>query len=193
MNYSKEWLHRAKTLPQLTMEEQKLFLKAGERVIYVQRRNAIMADLRGELKKAKAWKARFDKSGFDTGVAPAELLTELVEEAKGIRINLTEHTDNIVQVNKTYCLCRQPYHGQMVGCDTCEEWYHFQCVGLSFSQAEKCAKYVCVRCALKNSFNHSANLVAQLTNKWMNCAEHFRRREETFQKVIPPIIFLLLP
>lgn len=87
-------------------------------------------------------------------------------------------------MNKTYCLCRQPYHGTMVGCDTCEEWYHFVCVGLSSSQAEKCSKYVCVRCSLKNSFGQSANMVAQLTNKWMNCAEHFRRREETYQKVI---------
>ena len=213
MLYSKEWLQRAENLQLMTMDEQKLFLKvqislfvgllmctfaftvfsfpsiiyklcqAGEKVIYVQKRNAIAADLRAELKKAKAWKIRFDKSGFDTGEAPAEVLTELVEEAKGIRMNLTEYTDNIVQVNKTYCLCRLAYHGTMVGCDTCEEWYHFQCVGLSASQAEKCAKYVCVRCQLKNSFNHSANLVAQLTNKWMNCAEHFRRRDEAFQKV----------
>ena len=113
----------------------------------------------------------------------AELLSELVDESKTILVNLSEYTDSIVQVNKTYCLCRQAYHGEMIGCDTCEEWYHFQCVGLSSNAAEKCAKYMCIRCALKNSYGQSANMVAQLTNKWMNCTEHFRRRDEAFQKV----------
>jgi hypothetical protein len=106
-------------------------------------------------------------------------------EASDIHVDLSEFTDTIVQVNKTYCLCRQAYHGQMVGCDTCEEWYHFQCVGLSSTQAEKCAKYVCIRCSLKVSMGACATSAAQITNKWMNCAEHFRRRDESLQKVSP--------
>jgi hypothetical protein len=157
--------------------------QAGERVIYVPERNQELQELRVELKKARQWKARLERSGFDAGTAPAELLTALAEEARAIRVNLSEFTDSIVQVNKTYCLCRQAYHGEMVGCDTCEEWYHFQCVGLSHTQAEKCAKYVCIRCALKNSIAQAAGTVAQLTNKWMNCVEHFKRRDEAFHKV----------
>lgn len=155
-------------------------------------RNTELQELRGELKRARQWKARLEKSGFDAGTAAAEVLSELVDEARTIRVNLSEFTDSIVQVNKMYCLCRQAYHGEMVGCDTCEDWYHFQCVGLSVSQAEKCAKYVCIRCSLKNSFLQAANTVAQLTNKWMNCVEHFRRRDETFQKVSILYFFMLL-
>lgn len=27
------------------------------------------------------------------------------------------------------CLCRGPESGNMVGCETCDEWFHFDCVG----------------------------------------------------------------
>ena len=64
----------------------------------MQQRNVELQDLRGELKKAKHWKSKLDRSGIETSSAPAELLTELMEETKGIRVNLTEFTDSIVQV-----------------------------------------------------------------------------------------------
>ncbi len=31
---------------------------------------------------------------------------------------------------KLYCLCRQGEGPEMVCCDQCEEWFHFECVGL---------------------------------------------------------------
>jgi COMPASS component SPP1 len=32
---------------------------------------------------------------------------------------------------KLYCLCRSPENGEnMIGCDKCDEWFHFNCVGI---------------------------------------------------------------
>jgi PHD-finger len=29
-----------------------------------------------------------------------------------------------------YCLCRTTDETDMIGCDKCDEWYHFNCVGI---------------------------------------------------------------
>lgn len=42
-------------------------------------------------------------------------------------------TDSI-QVNegpaRLYCLCKTTDENNMIGCDKCDEWYHFACVGI---------------------------------------------------------------
>ncbi|RYY68690.1 hypothetical protein EON63_24540 [archaeon] len=40
-----------------------------------------------------------------------------------------------------YCICRQLYHGQMVGCDTCDDWFHFYCINLSPTQVTNVITY----------------------------------------------------
>jgi hypothetical protein len=39
-----------------------------------------------------------------------------------------------VQVNegptRLYCLCKTTDENNMIGCDKCDEWYHFACVGI---------------------------------------------------------------
>ena len=72
----------------------------------------------------------------------------------------------------------------MIGCDTCEDWYHLHCVGISVNQAEKCDKYLCPRCLLRNSFQHSACVAAQVTHKWENMGDqHFKARQNALLKV----------
>jgi hypothetical protein len=48
-----------------------------------------------------------------------------------------------------YCVCQLPYDGrQMIGCDTCDEWFHLVCIGMSDTRATAMAnqKYHCWRC-----------------------------------------------
>lgn len=47
-----------------------------------------------------------------------------------------------------FCICRTPYnqYSFYIGCDSCQEWYHGTCVGISEMEAEKIEVYICDRC-----------------------------------------------
>ncbi|VDN42496.1 unnamed protein product [Gongylonema pulchrum] len=54
--------------------------------------------------------------------------------------------------NQLYCVCRTPYDCNRfyVGCDSCDGWFHPECVGTTqeyaLKEAEKVAEYVCPQC-----------------------------------------------
>ena len=52
---------------------------------------------------------------------------------------------------KTYCICKKGSDGEMIQCDMCDEWYHINCIDMSFNEFEKFRKdsnkqYVCPPC-----------------------------------------------
>lgn len=59
---------------------------------------------------------------------------------------------------KLYCICKKPYEeGRvMVGCDSCDDWLHIECVGLTPEQADAIETYVCKRCKNKRKSSGSA-------------------------------------
>jgi K+/H+ antiporter YhaU regulatory subunit KhtT len=144
-----------------------------------------MTVLKTELRKARQWKSAFDEvsQSEDQMQNKTQEINELITESKTLCVDVTEFIDSVLQATRMYCLCRQVYFGHMIGCDTCDEWYHFQCVGLTQAQAEKADKYVCIRCMLKSSIQSTAAYCAKITNKWMDCTEHFRAAEMNIQKV----------
>ncbi|KAK2942960.1 hypothetical protein BLNAU_22119 [Blattamonas nauphoetae] len=52
-----------------------------------------------------------------------------------------------------YCICRTPYEpGQfMIQCDSCKEWYHGKCVGITPEKADSLKAYFCDKCNAKTS------------------------------------------
>eukprot|EP00051_Salpingoeca_urceolata_P017490 m.238458 g.238458 ORF g.238458 m.238458 type:complete len:478 (-) comp18968_c0_seq2:287-1720(-) len=48
-----------------------------------------------------------------------------------------------------YCLCRTNREGQMIQCDSCCEWFHLDCVGVSQEEAKARQTYSCPNCARK--------------------------------------------
>jgi PHD-finger len=168
-----------------TMSQQALgeFIRSGE-LLQVDRPSEL-AELKAELKKAKTWLARFSRTAPGSGASAAtpnkeadEELEALTAEARhSLKVDVREELEAISQATRRYCLCRQLYHGSMVGCDECDEWYHFQCVGLTQFQVERADKYVCIRCCLKNSFSQAANLAAQISNRWSAPDEAAKARE----------------
>lgn len=48
---------------------------------------------------------------------------------------------------RVYCICRSSFDdGFMIGCDSCDEWFHGKCIGLRPSQARKLKSFVCQSC-----------------------------------------------
>ena len=62
-----------------------------------------------------------------------------------------------------HCCCQQIFddNSPMVHCDTCHEWYHYDCVSISHEQVKRTKKYTCPICTtLKGHYkdlNSAAN------------------------------------
>lgn len=51
---------------------------------------------------------------------------------------------------EVFCTCREPDTGElMVGCDGCDDWFHFKCVRLDVRYSKLIAKYYCPYCDLE--------------------------------------------
>merc|ERR1711971_836223 len=58
--------------------------------------------------------------------------------------------------NKLWCICRKPHNNRfMIACDTCQEWFHGSCVGISPKKGKKMEdnghEWTCPKCREKNS------------------------------------------
>ena len=164
----------------LEVDELRDFCRAGEKLL-VYRPEA--TEMREELRRAKSWIRKLQATGIEKGTALTQDLQILLPESETICADFSAHVDAIYSAVKTYCLCRQAYFGHMVGCDTCDDWYHLPCVGLNKAQADKIDKYNCIRCNIKTSFDACANFVGSTANKWANIFELRRDREQKKLKV----------
>ncbi|KAL0580409.1 COMPASS (complex proteins associated with Set1p) component [Marasmius crinis-equi] len=54
--------------------------------------------------------------------------------------------------NKLYCVCKTRYDEDksMIACDSCDEWYHTQCVDMPDHQVDLVDQFVCPLCIAKN-------------------------------------------
>ena len=51
-----------------------------------------------------------------------------------------------------YCTCRKPETEEMIGCDTCDNWYHASCVNLDFAKVLPIIDsfpFICPECVKK--------------------------------------------
>ncbi|KAK6910949.1 hypothetical protein I203_104984 [Kwoniella mangroviensis CBS 8507] len=51
-----------------------------------------------------------------------------------------------VAEGQVYCICKTDNDGPMIECGECNDWYHFNCMGLTDDEAEKIHVYVCPEC-----------------------------------------------
>ena len=63
-------------------------------------------------------------------------------------LNKQQPDDTVGTHEPVYCICRKPDRGDlMVQCDTCTEWFHGSCVGVTTTEAMKMKTYKCPPCS----------------------------------------------
>jgi len=76
--------------------------------------------VRAALKATKAWLTKVKKCGAKDGQAEVatSVVNELINEHKTFLVTSEDSLSGLQQVMCGYCVCRQPYEGFMIGCDT---------------------------------------------------------------------------
>ena len=59
------------------------------------------------------------------------------DEVKGIKYFINYNLDVLNCNDDRYCVCKQTYEGDMVECEICKQWYHFNCIGYVNNNKEK--------------------------------------------------------
>lgn len=60
---------------------------------------------------------------------------------------------------KEYCLCRFPSANEMIMCESCEEWFHQECLGIKQNQAKAIKDFYCLGCCKKLNKEYLPDIV----------------------------------
>ena len=81
--------------------------------------------------------AETDQDLFDRTMSFAERTGIELEGVADLKLSL-----------RPYCLCKQPYQQNifMIACDSCDDWFHPSCIGLTKKEASALLTYQCPNC-----------------------------------------------
>ena len=183
-NDAQEWLKVAKELlhsgEKIPIEDAKHVISAADKL------NISCAEyktIRTALKATRSWLLKVKKiTAGNEGQTSALSVKELINEHATFLVTANEESAKLQESMCGYCICRQPYEGFMIGCDTCEEWYHGPCVGITESQAAKVEKYVCVRCNTVKVYNENVSTIAAIVRKWSSATGLVKARSADDQR-----------
>lgn len=104
--------------------------------------------LEREVNRAEEWVERLH-AGMEFK-ADADYFKNLLKETTGPNPVLVESKDISMAEHfiQRYCLCQCRWEDGvfMIGCDSCEDWYHDKCVNLTEDKAKSLKSYKCPRC-----------------------------------------------
>jgi hypothetical protein len=177
------WVQKTKNIlesgKKLSMQDAKSLQESGEKLKVSTQE---LRTLRASLRAARGWANRVKRCNLEQGSIHVSNVKDLIEEYESFLIEMPEELAKLKQATQSYCVCRRPYDGFMIGCDECEEWYHGPCVGVSESRADRFDKYVCLRCSVKHVFKSSASGAVGIVRKWTSRKDLKKARQVEYQK-----------
>jgi len=79
-------------------------------------------DIKQHIEKYYSWNNKFENIGITTGMISFIDPSDIIEEGKSLLVDVSDQLEAIISSSKAYCLCRQHYFGNMIGCDLCDDW-----------------------------------------------------------------------
>ncbi|KAF5192799.1 transcription factor jumonji (jmjC) domain-containing protein [Thalictrum thalictroides] len=77
------------------------------------------------------YNATCQKFGHDSGELGLDEVFKLIEEGENLPVHFEKELKLLRARSVLYCICRKPYDNRaMIACDSCDEWYHFDCISL---------------------------------------------------------------
>ena len=111
-----------------------------------------------ECEECKEW-FHFECVNIDEENVPEEWICEDCEQKlkkdkdkskkspnKKSRSNSSEK--DVKEEKKVYCKCRKPSFGEMIECDQCKEWFHYECVDIDEDNVPE--DWICEECEKKS-------------------------------------------
>lgn len=163
----------------LSMNDVKALIESGEKLKV---NSQELKSLKASLRAVRSWSNKVKRCNLEQGSIHVNNVKELIREHESFLIEMPEELAKLKQATQSYCICRRPYDGFMIGCDECDEWYHGPCIGVSESRADRFDKYVCIRCTVKNVFKISAGSAVAIVKKWTSRKDLKKARQVEYQK-----------
>eukprot|EP00250_Pteridium_aquilinum_P019210 c24343_g1_i1 orf=340-6093(+) len=106
-------------------------LKEGSAIPFLTH-DCVLKDLKTWETMASVWVSQAKMAVEDDGVMPLEDVYKLIVEGEKLPVAFTKELADLKSRTSLYCICRKPYDKEraMIACDSCSEWYHFDCVSL---------------------------------------------------------------
>uniref|UniRef100_A0A7S3E222 PHD-type domain-containing protein n=1 Tax=Chloropicon laureae TaxID=464258 RepID=A0A7S3E222_9CHLO len=78
---------------------------------------------------------------------PLEAAQAHLSKAEHLRVDVSEILEDLKYRCTLYCICKTPYDADraMIECESCQQWFHFDCVGLNPEEMGS-AQWKCMAC-----------------------------------------------
>jgi hypothetical protein len=128
--------------------------------------NALYLKLDDSISKADDWEAQATQAIQEMKAAAdaqspqfyklQSRILDLLKASETLYLPAGETVADLKDYSVPYCICRRVIQedNKMIGCDICEEWFHFDCIGCDSKQFDENVPWICPICSFGKGISY---------------------------------------